>query len=251
MASWPRAFAPRQNELEAAEATLEVPPVEGSPRRGRSGRGARDAVLAQFQRQQELLAQIEADLDRRPSSSSRKKQDDFKDWLKAQQATGYGGGHSPVPMPAGWEDVLERCPVDGPRSFGDGFGAPRYVGGYHLHKGVDILAPSGTPIVAPFAARPTRGRATRWGATPCSSQGRYGRVYNAHLSAYSSNSDGPVQAGDVIGYVGDTGQRDGHPARPFRVPSERDAVQLALSSYGYSIIEDAINPYPLLVAACG
>ena len=24
-----------------------------------------------------------------------------------------------------------------------------------------------------------------------------------------------------------------------------------VSSYGYSIIEDAVNPYPLLVAACG
>ena len=35
-------------------------------------------------------------------------------------------------------------------SFGDGFGAPRYAGGYHLHKGVDMVAPKGTPIYAPF-----------------------------------------------------------------------------------------------------
>ena len=46
--------------------------------------------------------------------------------------------------------MFKVCPVDQPRGFGDGFGAPRYVGGYHLHKGVDIVAPLGTPIRATF-----------------------------------------------------------------------------------------------------
>lgn len=35
--------------------------------------------------------------------------------------------------------------------------------------------------------------------------GAQGWVYNAHLSAYSDSSNEPVRAGDVIGYVGETG----------------------------------------------
>ena len=237
-----------QNELEAAKATLEV--LQSKARREEAAASeARDAVLASFQEQQDLLAQIEADLNRAEQLVS-KKQKDFKAWLKAQQATGYGGGHSSVPMPAGWEDVLERCPVDGPRTFGDGFGAPRYAGGYHLHKGVDMLSPSGTPIVAPFDGY-ARSDYNSLGGNVVFVEGRYGTVYNAHLSAFSSNSNGPVQAGDVIGYVGDTGDATGIYHDHFEFHPNVMPPTWPTSYYGYSIIEDAINPYPLLVAACG
>src|SRR6266508_3864241 len=37
--------------------------------------------------------------------------------------------------------VLKVCPVDQPRAVYDGFGAPRYAGGYHPHAGNDIVAP--------------------------------------------------------------------------------------------------------------
>ena len=154
-------------------------------------------------------------------------------------------------MPAGWEDMLERCPVDGPRTFGDGFGAPRYVGGYHLHKGVDILAPSGTPIVAPFDGtaysrlqHPGRQRRLR---------GRAGTAASTTPTCRRSrpSSDGPVQAGDVIGYVGDTGDATGIPHDHFEFHPNVMPSSWPTSYYGYSIIEDALNPYPLLVAACG
>ena len=39
-------------------------------------------------------------------------------------------------------------PVQGPHSFTDSFGAPRYAGGFHLHKGCDIMCAYGTPVVA-------------------------------------------------------------------------------------------------------
>jgi hypothetical protein len=42
----------------------------------------------------------------------------------------WNGGDLPEPF----DHVLDACPVDQPRAFGDGFGAPRYAGGYHLHK---------------------------------------------------------------------------------------------------------------------
>ena len=81
--------------------------------------------------------------------------------------------------------------------------------------------------------------------------GRYGTVYNAHLSKFSSNSNGPVSAGTVIGYVGDTGDATGIPHDHFEFHPNVMPSSWPASAYGYSIIEDAINPYPLLVAACG
>ena len=98
-----------------------------------------------------------------------------------------------------------------PRAFGDGFGAPRYVGGFHLHAGVDIVSDYGTPIRAPVRRDREARRTTRSAGTPCRSTAPDGYVYNAHLDHYSANSDGPVQAGDVIGYVGDTGDAGGTP----------------------------------------
>lgn len=157
-----------------------------------------------------------------------------------------GGG----PLPAQYRDYFRYCPVGTPRSYWDGFGAPRYAGGYHLHKGVDMLAPTGTKIYAPFSGT-ARSDYNALGGKVVFVDGPHGRVYNAHLSAYSSNSDGPVQAGDVIGYVGDSGDAIGTPHlhfefHPYTIPGSWPA-----SSYGYSVIEDAINPYPLVLYACG
>ena len=172
-------------------------------------------------------------------------------WLAQQFAGGvYGGGHSNVPVPAGWEHVLERCPVDGPRSYSDGFGAPRYGGGFHLHAGVDILSPIGTPIVAPFAGTAQRAYNTLGGNSEYV-YGSRGYVYNAHLSQYSAHSDGPVHAGDVIGYVGDTGDAKGTPHDHFEFHPNVIPSHWPASGYGYAVIGSAVNPYPLLVAACG
>lgn len=169
-------------------------------------------------------------------------------WKRAQLAAQavVGGG----PLPAEYRDYFHTCPVGHPRSYWDGFGAPRYAGGYHLHKGVDMLAPTGTPIFSPFAGTAHTDYNTLGGKVVFV-DGPHGRVYNAHLSAYSGSSNGPVQAGDIIGYVGDTGDAIGTPHLHFEfhpnvIPSSWEA-----SSYGYSVIEDAINPYPLLRYACG
>src|SRR5207249_3423730 len=43
------------------------------------------------------------------------------------------------------------CPVDPPHHYVDDFGDARWVGGFHRHQGIDIIAPRGTRIRAPFA----------------------------------------------------------------------------------------------------
>ena len=211
---------------------------------------AQQKIYADFQVEQQLVDGIAAKKSE-AERTARTLSKAYQVWLRQQTSGGsYGGGHGGVPMPAGWDKVLQRCPVDGPRSYWDGFGAPRYAGGFHLHAGVDILAPRGTPIVAPFDGTAARTYNTLGGLSEYV-YGRYGYVYNAHLSAYSSNSTGAVHAGDVIGYVGDTGDAKGTPHDHFEFHPNVIPPNWPASSYGYAVIGTAINPYPMLVTACG
>jgi murein DD-endopeptidase MepM/ murein hydrolase activator NlpD len=168
----------------------------------------------------------------------------------AQQAQS-GSHHDIVPLPPRYRNLLQYCPVRGTVYFGDGFGAPRYTGHYHLHAGVDILAPRGTPIVAPFDGV-ARTSYNTLGGNAVYVTGQEGYVYNAHVDHYSSKSNGPVKAGDVVGYVGDTGDAIGTPHDHFEFhPFFPVPPDWPVSFYGYRVIGTALNPYPLLVYACG
>ncbi|HEX7246908.1 MAG TPA: peptidoglycan DD-metalloendopeptidase family protein [Actinomycetota bacterium] len=232
-----------RNELIAAEGRLEELQSEAR-RRFAKAQELEAQVQADLAAQQDVFAEVEdalagANADERAAEKA------YQRFLAAQDY----GGHSTVAMPAEWQGVFDVCPVDSPRGFGDGFGAPRYVGGYHLHKGVDIVAPMGTPIRATFDG--VASDATNiYGGTAVYVSGKYGATYNAHMTSIAKL--GSVQAGDVIGYVGSTGLAGGETNhnhfefRPNVIPSPWPA-----SYYGHSVIDDAINPYPLLVDACG
>ncbi|HLB62820.1 MAG TPA: peptidoglycan DD-metalloendopeptidase family protein [Actinomycetota bacterium] len=146
------------------------------------------------------------------------------------------------------DDPFEVCPVGQPRAFGDDFGAPRYSGGYHPHAGNDIFAPMGTPVFAPFdgVAEPaTNGL----GGLSAIVRGGQGWVYNAHLSRFGTL--GRVSAGDVIGYVGDSGNAVGtSPHDHFEWHPNVIPPSWPASGYGYSVIADAVNPRPLLLEVC-
>jgi murein DD-endopeptidase MepM/ murein hydrolase activator NlpD len=142
--------------------------------------------------------------------------------------------------------VFKYCPVDPPRAVYDGFGAPRYGGGYHPHAGNDIIAPQGTPIRATFdgvASTSTNGL----GGYAVYVRGDLGYTYNAHLM--QPGVTGPVRAGDVIGYVGTTGNastpHNHFEWHPYSIPSG-----WPVSPYGYSVIGSAVNPWPLLSQVC-
>lgn len=129
------------------------------------------------------------------------------------------------------DGVLRVCPVDEPRAYSDNWHAPRWGGGFHLHQGIDIFAPTGTPIRAPFDG--TAVSADNWlGGIAVKVYGESGYVYNAHLS--ERGQLGPVKAGDIIGYVGSTGNASG-PHDHFEYhPGNGDAV----------------NPFLFLNAVC-
>ena len=142
--------------------------------------------------------------------------------------------------------IFQVCPVGQPRAISDGFGAPRYGGGYHLHAGNDIMAPSGTPIYATFAGTASESSNTLGGLS-VSVSGSTGYTYNAHMS--SIGKLGAVQAGDVIGYVGATGDTS-TPHNHFEWHPNVIPSNWPESPYGYAVIDDAVNPYPALMAVC-
>ena len=71
-----------------------------------------------------------------------------------------------------------------------------------MHQGNDIAAPTGAPIVAPFDGNAVAS-SSELGGLQVKIYGHGGYVYNAHLSAYGKL--GSVRTGDVVGYVGSTG----------------------------------------------
>ncbi len=106
---------------------------------------------------------------------------------------------SPPPSNAGSGMV---CPVAGPRAFADTWGAARSGG--RSHEGVDMMSPGGTPLVAAESGS-ANFSTNRLGGNAVWLQGSSGtKYYYAHLSAWEGSSRA-VSRGEIIGYVGATG----------------------------------------------
>ena len=108
----------------------------------------------------------------------------------------------PPPPPPG----NRVCPVHGPVSFVDSWGAPRSGG--RTHQGVDMMAARGTPDVAIVSGTITQQYGSLQG-NGVFLRGDDGNSYwYFHLDSYAG---GPrrVAQGEVIGYVGTTGNADG------------------------------------------
>ena len=134
-------------------------------------------------------------------------------------------------------------PVFGPASFGDSFGAarPNVHGGWH--HGEDIVGPLGTPLLAVADGTIfSVGWNEIGGWRLWLRDGDGNEFYYAHLSAYSplAVDGGPVRAGDVIGFMGDTGDADGGV-----VHLHFEIHPVELLSLGY---DGVVAPYPFLVA---
>jgi murein DD-endopeptidase MepM/ murein hydrolase activator NlpD len=101
--------------------------------------------------------------------------------------------------------VIRVFPVSlvGRPQFTDDFGVTGRTG--KPHQGIDIFAGEGTPILAVDAG------ALRYAEDPIGGHAFYLTTsdgvtyYGAHLSGYAGGSPRQVDAGDVVGYVGHTG----------------------------------------------
>jgi murein DD-endopeptidase MepM/ murein hydrolase activator NlpD len=134
-------------------------------------------------------------------------------------------------------------PVYGPSSFTDTFGAPRgdVSGGWH--HGDDIFSPLGAPILAVAAGTVfSVGWNEVGGNRLWLRDGAGNEFYYAHLSAYTplAINGNHVNAGDVLGFVGNTGDAQG---TPFHLHFEIHPVDLL--GLGY---DGAVDPTTYLNA---
>jgi murein DD-endopeptidase MepM/ murein hydrolase activator NlpD len=105
-------------------------------------------------------------------------------------------------------------PVYGPSSFTDTFGAPRSDVSGGWHHGDDIFAPLGAPILAAAAGTVfSVGWNDVGGNRLWLRDGQGNLFYYAHLSAFTplAVNGNKVNAGDVLGFVGNTGDAQGTP----------------------------------------
>ena len=103
-----------------------------------------------------------------------------------------------------------RLPVEGPVS--DPFGVYRSINGgpYSHHTGTDLVAPEGTPVVAPAAGRVVLARSLHLRGMSVVLDHGAGVVSGYHhLSALSVQEGQTVEAGQELGKVGATGLAGG------------------------------------------
>ncbi|HRD99698.1 MAG TPA: peptidoglycan DD-metalloendopeptidase family protein, partial [Ilumatobacteraceae bacterium] len=108
---------------------------------------------------------------------------------------------APPPVTGSW-----ICPVAGATAFGDSWGNARSGG--RTHQGVDMISAAGTPLVAVVGGS-VLFKQTPLGGNSVWLTGNDGnKYYYAHLSSFEGSSRS-VSAGEVIGYVGSTGNASG------------------------------------------
>ena len=160
---------------------------------------------------------------------------------------GNGEGNAPANPPANTEAPSEPepapepppsnsgpgivCPIAGPRAFADTWGAARSAG--RSHEGVDMMSPLGTPVVA-VESGSVQMKTTSLGGNSAWVNGASGtRYFYAHLNGWEGSSRS-VSQGEVIGYVGHTGN------------TTANHLHFEVHPGG----GQAVNPYPYVRAVC-
>lgn len=163
----------------------------------------REQVQAEGVKLQQALATATAELSRLQEEKAR------EDALAAARAARSSGKGSGADFPV---DGLV-CPVKGPVSFSNDFGDARYGGGYHTHKGTDIMASHGTPAVAITSGTVFKVGSNKLGGLRLWISGDNGiDYYYAHNSKNIASDGQHVAAGAVVALVGNSGDASGGPS---------------------------------------
>jgi len=151
----------------------------------------------------------------------------FADW-KAMD----GDVDAAIPAPVATVSIPSRMPLDG-ASLTSSYGMRTHpvLGGRRNHKGVDLAAPTGTPIFATADGIVSKAqRFSSYGLYVSIEHGAQLQTRFAHMSRIAVANGERVEKGDIIGYVGSTGRSTG--------PHLHYEVRIA---------GKAVNPIPYMV----
>lgn len=149
-----------------------------------------------------------------------------------------GAGSDPAASSDPYVGPPGACPVGAVHSFTDTWHAPRSGGRQHM--GTDVFAPWGSPAYAVVDGVIDRWSNSGLGGLAVWLQGDDGtRYYYAHNSRNVAHPGQRVRAGEVIAYVGNTGNAA---TTPSHIHFEARPPHAGGTS---------LNPYPWLAALCG
>ena len=146
---------------------------------------------------------------------------------------------------------MGRFPIGGPATFVDDWWFPRYTPSFHLHQGTDIFAAHGTPVRAPVdgVMRHSNGSVGGLAVYVTQPDGTY--FYLAHLAGFvpGQASGQKVKTGDVVGYVGDTGNARGGAPHVHMQIHPRGGGPVNPKPFLDRFLSEAILNVPRLIAA--
>jgi murein DD-endopeptidase MepM/ murein hydrolase activator NlpD len=214
-------------ELDRVRAELEIDQARAAELESEARRVVSRLVASQ---EAAALAYAEADQAAREAYRLFLEEERIRRMSELARIQGVAGGLSATATPG------FVCPVVGSVAFSNDWGNPRSEG--RTHKGTDLFARRGTPLVA-VADGTIRLSTEELGGISVYLTSNYGMVfYYAHLDSYapSARSGKRVAIGDVVGYVGDSGNAlGGSPHLHFQIHPGGGGP---------------VNPYPTVRRTC-
>ena len=142
-------------------------------------------------------------------------------------------------------------PVGGLARYRDDFLEPRYTPRPHPHMGTDVFAARGTPVRAPAAGTLRFTNEATGGKSAYVTTGDKTFFYMTHLDGFNKalRSGQQVARGDVVGYVGSTGNASGSSPHVHFEIHPRGGGAINPKPFLDSWLDEALVGVPQLVAA--
>lgn len=144
-----------------------------------------------------------------------------------------------------------RFPIAGYATFVDDWWFPRFTPTFHLHQGTDIFAAHGTPVRSPVDGVLKQGNGAVGGLAAYVTQPDGTYFYLAHLSGFAPGqaTGQKVKVGEIVGYVGDTGNAVGGAPHVHMQLHPKGGPPVNPKPYLDQFIADALEAVPSLIAS--